>query len=124
MPQLWQFLNLLITMISLTRKLKSVKKKENNVLRRKLPKNRKRKLLLKKLHWFRNLTKNFQKFKLIFFITMKRVIGSSGYSFFFISTMFETQKFIVSAFSLKDLPKKKLPEVVLCGRSNVGKSSL
>lgn len=38
--------------------------------------------------------------------------------------MFETQKFIVSAFSLKDLPKKKLPEVLLCGRSNVGKSSL
>lgn len=38
--------------------------------------------------------------------------------------MFEEQRFIVSAFSMKDLPKKKLPEVVLFGRSNVGKSSL
>jgi GTP-binding protein len=31
--------------------------------------------------------------------------------------------FAASAFSLKDLPKRKLPEVLLCGRSNVGKSS-
>jgi GTP-binding protein len=37
--------------------------------------------------------------------------------------MFEDQKFIASAFSLAELPKEKLPEVVLCGRSNVGKSS-
>lgn len=37
--------------------------------------------------------------------------------------MFENQKFIASAFSLTELPKEKLPEVVLCGRSNVGKSS-
>lgn len=38
--------------------------------------------------------------------------------------MFDKQVFITSVFNLKDLPKKKLPEVVLCGRSNVGKSSL
>ncbi|MFZ1517404.1 MAG: ribosome biogenesis GTP-binding protein YihA/YsxC [Ignavibacteriaceae bacterium] len=37
--------------------------------------------------------------------------------------MFENQKFIASAFSIAELPKEKLPEVVLCGRSNVGKSS-
>lgn len=37
--------------------------------------------------------------------------------------MFENQKFIASAFSITDLPKEKLPEVVLCGRSNVGKST-
>lgn len=37
--------------------------------------------------------------------------------------MFENQKFIASAFSIIDLPKEKLPEVVLCGRSNVGKST-
>lgn len=37
--------------------------------------------------------------------------------------MFENQKFILSAFSAAELPKEKLPEVVLCGRSNVGKSS-
>jgi len=37
--------------------------------------------------------------------------------------MFETQKFIASVFSAKELPKERLPEVVLCGRSNVGKSS-
>ena len=37
--------------------------------------------------------------------------------------MFETQKFITSVFNVKDLPKDRLPEVVLCGRSNVGKSS-
>ncbi len=37
--------------------------------------------------------------------------------------MFDQQKFITSAFSLNDLPKDKFPEVILCGRSNVGKSS-
>jgi GTP-binding protein len=37
--------------------------------------------------------------------------------------MFEKQKFIASAFSISELPKEKLPEVVLCGRSNVGKST-
>jgi GTP-binding protein len=37
--------------------------------------------------------------------------------------MFENQKFIKSAFTTSDLPEEKLPEVVLCGRSNVGKSS-
>jgi len=38
--------------------------------------------------------------------------------------MFEKQNFVISAFEIKDIPRKKLPEVVLCGRSNVGKSSL
>ena len=37
--------------------------------------------------------------------------------------MFTSQKFIKSVYNLKDLPKQKLPEVILCGRSNVGKSS-
>jgi GTP-binding protein len=37
--------------------------------------------------------------------------------------MFDTQKFITSVYDLKDLPKQKLPEIILCGRSNVGKSS-
>ena len=37
--------------------------------------------------------------------------------------MFDTQKFIKSSFSLKDLLKTNLPEIILCGRSNVGKSS-
>jgi len=32
-------------------------------------------------------------------------------------------KFIKSASRIKDLPQDNLPEVVLCGRSNVGKSS-
>jgi GTP-binding protein len=32
-------------------------------------------------------------------------------------------KFIKSASGIKDLPSDNLPEVVLCGRSNVGKSS-
>ena len=32
-------------------------------------------------------------------------------------------RFIKSVFNLSDLPKDNLPEVVLCGRSNVGKSS-
>ncbi len=37
--------------------------------------------------------------------------------------MFATQQFIKSVYSLKDIPKDRLPEVILCGRSNVGKSS-
>jgi GTP-binding protein len=37
--------------------------------------------------------------------------------------MFEQQKFIASVFNASELPKERLPEVVLCGRSNVGKSS-
>ncbi len=37
--------------------------------------------------------------------------------------MFEKQEFIKSIYNLKDLPKTNLPEVILCGRSNVGKSS-
>lgn len=37
--------------------------------------------------------------------------------------MFENPKYIASFFSASELPKEKLPEVVLCGRSNVGKSS-
>ncbi len=31
--------------------------------------------------------------------------------------------FLKSVYQLKDLPKLKLPEILLCGRSNVGKSS-
>lgn len=37
--------------------------------------------------------------------------------------MFQKVEFIKSVFDVKLLPKNKLPEVVLCGRSNVGKSS-
>jgi GTP-binding protein len=37
--------------------------------------------------------------------------------------MFEKQHFIKSAFNLNELPKHQLPKVILCGRSNVGKSS-
>ncbi len=37
--------------------------------------------------------------------------------------MFNSQKFITSVFNIAELPKQTLPEVVLCGRSNVGKSS-
>lgn len=37
--------------------------------------------------------------------------------------MFENQEFVKSVYNLKDLPEKNLPDVVLCGRSNVGKSS-
>ncbi len=37
--------------------------------------------------------------------------------------MFENQKFVKSVFSLKELPAEKYPQVILCGRSNVGKSS-
>lgn len=38
--------------------------------------------------------------------------------------MFEKSIFVRSAFKLEDLIKSNLPEVILCGRSNVGKSSL
>jgi GTP-binding protein len=38
--------------------------------------------------------------------------------------MFERIEFVKPVFSLKEIPKSSLPEVVLCGRSNVGKSSL
>lgn len=37
--------------------------------------------------------------------------------------MFEKHRFIKSVFNIKELPKHKLPQVILCGRSNVGKSS-
>lgn len=37
--------------------------------------------------------------------------------------MFKEQKFIKSIYSIEDIPKLRFPEVVLCGRSNVGKSS-
>lgn len=37
--------------------------------------------------------------------------------------MFEKQNFIKSVLAVSELPKEKFPEVVLCGRSNVGKSS-
>jgi GTP-binding protein len=38
--------------------------------------------------------------------------------------MFENIKFIKSVFDIKELPVSSLREIVLCGRSNVGKSSL
>lgn len=38
--------------------------------------------------------------------------------------MFKTQTFISSVYKLSQLPQNRLPEVILCGRSNVGKSSL
>ena len=37
--------------------------------------------------------------------------------------MFEKQEFVKSVYDLKELPKDNLPEIILCGRSNVGKSS-
>ncbi len=37
--------------------------------------------------------------------------------------MFEQQEFIKSIYNLSELPKNRLPEIILCGRSNVGKSS-
>jgi GTP-binding protein len=37
--------------------------------------------------------------------------------------MFEKQEFIASIYKLSQAPKEKLPEIILCGRSNVGKSS-
>lgn len=45
----------------------------------------------------------------------------NDYSFFLY--MFEKIEFVASAFSISDIPKEPLREVVLCGRSNVGKSS-
>lgn len=37
--------------------------------------------------------------------------------------MFEKQEFIKSIFNLSELPLDGLPQIILCGRSNVGKSS-
>ncbi len=37
--------------------------------------------------------------------------------------MFEKQEFVRSVFDLDQIPSTGLPEVILCGRSNVGKSS-
>jgi len=37
--------------------------------------------------------------------------------------MLNTQEFVKSVFDLKDLPENEIPEVIICGRSNVGKSS-
>lgn len=37
--------------------------------------------------------------------------------------MFDEIKFIKSASTVNGLPERKLPEIILCGRSNVGKSS-
>lgn len=37
--------------------------------------------------------------------------------------MFKTIEFISSVGFIKDIPKLRYPEVILCGRSNVGKSS-
>jgi len=37
--------------------------------------------------------------------------------------MFDNISFIKSVYNLKDVPQKGVPEVILCGRSNVGKSS-
>ena len=37
--------------------------------------------------------------------------------------MFEKQEFIKSVYKLSQVPKDNLPEIILCGRSNVGKSS-
>ncbi len=37
--------------------------------------------------------------------------------------MFENQQFIKSVYDIREIPKQRLPEVILCGRSNVGKSS-
>lgn len=37
--------------------------------------------------------------------------------------MYDSQIFIKSVYDLAQLPKQKLPEIILCGRSNVGKSS-
>ncbi len=37
--------------------------------------------------------------------------------------MLDESKFVKSVFAIKELPKDNLPEIILCGRSNVGKSS-
>jgi GTP-binding protein len=38
--------------------------------------------------------------------------------------MFEKQQFVKPVYNLKEIPREKLPVIILCGRSNVGKSSL
>jgi GTP-binding protein len=38
--------------------------------------------------------------------------------------MFEKQQFVKAVYNLKELPGERLPALILCGRSNVGKSSL
>jgi GTP-binding protein len=37
--------------------------------------------------------------------------------------MFKVQQYVKSVYSLKEMPELRLPEIILCGRSNVGKSS-
>jgi GTP-binding protein len=37
--------------------------------------------------------------------------------------IFESAKFIKSVYKIEEIPKLRLPEIILCGRSNVGKSS-
>ena len=37
--------------------------------------------------------------------------------------MFEKQEFIKSVYELSQMPNDNLPEIILCGRSNVGKST-
>jgi GTP-binding protein len=37
--------------------------------------------------------------------------------------MFENQKFILSAYNIEQVPNNKIPQIILCGKSNVGKSS-
>ncbi|MFZ0454036.1 MAG: ribosome biogenesis GTP-binding protein YihA/YsxC [Ignavibacteriaceae bacterium] len=37
--------------------------------------------------------------------------------------MFEKQEFLKSVYELSQIPKDNFPEIILCGRSNVGKSS-
>jgi len=37
--------------------------------------------------------------------------------------MFKEIHFLISVFELNDLPEQDLPQLILCGRSNVGKSS-
>ena len=37
--------------------------------------------------------------------------------------MFKKQEFVKSVYNISQLPENKKPEIILCGRSNVGKSS-
>jgi GTP-binding protein len=37
--------------------------------------------------------------------------------------MLKKQEFVKSVFNISQLPSNKIPEIILCGRSNVGKSS-
>lgn len=37
--------------------------------------------------------------------------------------MFDKQEFVTSVFDLKEVPQYNLPVIILCGRSNVGKST-